>query len=311
VSVATKTLRRESATTGATAPPDRRSRRPIRISNVLASSFIFVAAMVWILPVVWAFYTSLRPYNETAKYGYVSLPHHLTTTNFTTAWRQSGMLKYFVNSVIVTVPAVILTLVLASFVAYILSRFNFRMNIPLLILFTAGNLLPPQVLITPLYRMYLTIHLPHVLSSSGLMYNSYTGLIVINVSFQVGFCVFVLSNYMKTIPHEITEAGLIDGASLWTRYWRLTMPLCRPALAALATLLTTWIYNDFFWAYVLISSGKKRPITSALANLQGQFFVNQNRLAAGALLAAIPTLFVYVLLQKQFIAGLSLGSTKG
>jgi multiple sugar transport system permease protein len=212
---------------------------------------------------------------------------------------------------IVTVPAVILTLVLASFVAYVLSRFNFRLNIPLLILFTAGNLLPPQVLITPLYRMYLTIHLPHLLSSSGLMYNSYTGLIVINVSFQVGFCVFVLSNYMKTIPYEITEAGLIDGASLWTRYWRLTMPLCRPALAALATLLTTWIYNDFFWAYVLISSGKKRPITSALANLQGQFFVNQNRLAAGALLAAIPTLVVYVLLQKQFIAGLSLGSTKG
>jgi multiple sugar transport system permease protein len=89
------------------------------------------------------------------------------------------------------------------------------------------------------------------------------------------------------------------------------MPLCRPALAALATLLTTWIYNDFFWAITLISNGNKRPITSALQNLQGQFVTNQNMIAAAALLAAVPTLVVFVLLQKQFIAGLSLGSSKG
>jgi multiple sugar transport system permease protein len=144
-----------------------------------------------------------------------------------------------------------------------------------------------------------------------LLYNSYAGLIVINVSFQLGFCVFVLSNYMKTIPGEMYEAAVVDGASLWTRYWRLTLPLCRPAMAAMATLLTTWIYNDFFWAITLISTGNKRPITSALANLQGQFVSNQNEIAAAALIAAIPTLVVYVLLQKQFIAGLSLGASKG
>ena len=104
---------------------------------------------------------------------------------------------------------------------------------------------------------------------------------------------------------------MVDGASLWTQFWRLTLPLCRPALAALATLLTTWIYNDFFWATVLMSTGDKRPITSALNNLQGQFVSNQNLIAAAALIAAIPTLLVYVTLQKQFIAGLSLGSAKG
>jgi len=98
---------------------------------------------------------------------------------------------------------------------------------------------------------------------------------------------------------------------VWTQYWRIIMPLCRPALAALATLLTTWIYNDFFWAITLVSHGNRRPITSALANLQGQFVSNQNLIAAAALMAAIPTLLVYVLLQKQFIAGLSLGSSKG
>jgi multiple sugar transport system permease protein len=131
------------------------------------------------------------------------------------------------------------------------------------------------------------------------------------VAFQMGFCVFVLSNYMKAIPHEIYEAALVDGASLWTRFWKLTMPLSRPALAALATLLTTWIYNDFFWAITLMSTGDKRPITSALANLQGEFVTNQNLVAAAALIAAVPTLLVYLFLQRQFIAGLTLGATKG
>jgi multiple sugar transport system permease protein len=153
--------------------------------------------------------------------------------------------------------------------------------------------------------------LPEFISSSGSMYNSIFGLIVINVIFQVGFCVFVLSNYMRTIPQEMYEAALVDGASLWTRYWNLTLPTIRPALAALATLLTTWIYNDFFWAITLISTGKNRPITSALTDLQGEFVANQNMIAAAALMAAVPTIIIFLVLQKQFIAGLTLGSTKG
>jgi multiple sugar transport system permease protein len=286
-------------------------RRKVERKHVGSHVFLIIMTVLWTTPLLWAMYTSLRPYSETAKYGYLSLPRHLTFSNFTDAWSQADVVHYFWNSVIITLPAVVLTLGLASCVAYVLSRFSFWFNIPLLIIFVSANLLPPQVIITPLYRIYLTIHVPHFISSNGLLYNSYAGLIVINTAFQLGFCVFVLSNYMKTIPNEITEAALVDGASVWTRYWKLTLPLCRPALAALATLLTTWIYNDFFWAITLISSGNKRPITSALANLQGQYFINQNLLAAGALITAVPTLVVYVLLQKQFIAGLSLGSSKG
>ncbi|WAX57943.1 carbohydrate ABC transporter permease [Jatrophihabitans cynanchi] len=286
-------------------------RRGRGLSSALAQLFMIAACVLWILPIGFALYVALRPYSETSKYGYVAMPHHITLSNFQQAWTQSNMLRFFENSVLITVPAVIITLVLASFVAFVVSRFSFRFNIALLIMFTAGNLLPQQVIITPLYRLYLQVHLPHFLSESGLLYNSLTGLVVINVSFQLGFCVFVLSNFMKTLPAEIYEAALVDGASVWSRYWRLTLPLCRPALAALATLLTTWIYNDFFWAITLIQTGNKRPITAALANLQGQFVANQNLIAAAALMAAIPTLVVYVLLQKQFIAGLSLGSTKG
>jgi multiple sugar transport system permease protein len=291
-----------------TAPTRRRALTP---GSVAAQVFMIVAVVLWIAPVAFALYVSLRPIKETDRLGYVSLPHSLTFKNFTNAWTQSDMGRFFLNSLWITLPAVVITLVMASAVAFVVSRLNFKFNIALLIMFTAGNLLPQQVIITPLYRLYLYIHLPHFISSSGLLYDSRAGLIVINVSFQLGFCVFVLSNYMKTIPVDIDEAAIVDGATLWMRYWRITLPMCRPAMAALATLLTTWIYNDFFWAITLISTGNRRPITSALANLQGQFVTNQNMIAAAALMAAIPTLVVYVLLQKQFIAGLALGSSKG
>ena len=291
--------------------PGQPTGRRLRPGSVAAQVFMIVAAALWILPIIFALYVALRPYSQTAKYGYLAWPHGLTFQNFKDAWTQSDMLHFFLNSVRITVPAVIITLFLASCVAYVVAQIGFRFNVAMLILFTAGNLLPQQVLITPLYRLYLSVHVPTFLSSSGSLYNSYTGLVVINVSFQLGFCVFVLSNYMRTIPVDMYEAALLDGATLWTRFWRLTLPMCRPALAALATLLTTWIYNDFFWAIVLMSSGDKRPVTSALANLQGQYVTNQNLIAAAALIAAIPTLIVYLLLQKQFVAGLSLGSTKG
>ncbi len=275
------------------------------------TAFMIAVCVAWLLPVLFALYVSFRPYAETSQYGYVSLPHHLTFANYANAWTQSDMLRFFSNSLLITVPAVIVTLLLASMVAFVVTRVNLKVNLALLLLFTAGNLLPPQVIITPLYRLYLLIPLPPFLSSSGYLYDSYVGLIVINVAFQTGFCVFVLSNYMRTIPGEMYEAAEVDGAGLWARYWRMTMPLCRPALAALATLLTTWIYNDFFWAITLISTGGKRPVTSALANLQGQFVSNQNLIAAAAMIVAVPTLVVYLLLQRQFIAGLTLGSTKG
>jgi multiple sugar transport system permease protein len=284
---------------------------PRRTGRIAAYGLMIGASVLWVIPLLFALYISFRPYSETSQYGYVSLPHSLTLSNYINAWTQADLPRFFINSVEITVPAVILTLFLASMVAFVVVRADIRINVALLLLFTAGNLLPQQVIITPLYRLYLLIPLPGFISSSGLLYDSIAGLVVINVAFQVGFCVFVLSNYMRTIPDEMYEAAQVDGASMWSRYWRLTLPLCRPALAALATLLTTWIYNDFFWAITLMVTGSKRPITSALANLQGQFVSNQNLIAAAAVMAAIPTLIVYLLLQKQFIAGLTLGATKG
>lgn len=273
--------------------------------------FLLVTALVWLAPLLWAFYTSLRPFESTFIEGYWSVAGEYNFDNYLEAWDQGEMWKFFINTMIITIPAVIVTLWMASMAAFGLSRFSFRFNLILLMLFTAGNLLPQQVIITPLYRMFLAIPLPDWLASSGVMFDSAFGIITIHVAFQMGFCTFVLSNYMKALPKDLNEAAFVDGASVWRQYWSIILPLSRPPLAALATLQFTWIYNDFFWALVLMTTGAKRPITSALQNLSGTFFTDNNLIAAGSLLAAIPTLIVFMVLQRQFVAGLTLGSTKG
>ncbi|MDX3118942.1 carbohydrate ABC transporter permease [Streptomyces scabiei] len=287
-----------------------KKRAPVRPARVLLHTFLVVTALAWLAPLLWAVFAALRPYAETSDKGYVSWPDKLSLDNFKNAFEQSDMMHYFGNTLIIAAPAVLFTLLLASMVAFYVSRFDFRLNIALLLVFTAGNLLPQQVIITPLYRLYLLVDLPGI-TVSGKLYDSALGLVLIHVAFQSGFCAFVLSNYMRMLPHELTEAALVDGASVWRMYWQIVLPLCKPAMAALATLLSIWIYNDFFWAIVLISTGENMPITSALNNLSGQYFTDPNLVAAGALLTAIPTLIVYFVLQRQFVSGLTLGANKG
>jgi multiple sugar transport system permease protein len=283
----------------------------VRWQRYVLHGVLISLAVVWLFPILWTLFTALRPYGDVIRDGAVAWPAHLNFDNFVEAWNAGSLPKYFVNTIVVAVPGVILTLWVSSMLAYVFSRFSFRLNLPLLMMFTAGNLLPPQVIIVPLYRIYLALPLPRLISDSGLLYDSLFGIVLIHVIFQTGFCTFVLSNYMRTISRELTEAALVDGASLWTIYRRIILPLCRPALAALATLEFTFIYNDFFWALVLLKSGDKRPITSALNNFQGSFFTDQNVLAAMSFMVALPTIVVYLVLSKQFVRGLTLGSTKG
>jgi multiple sugar transport system permease protein len=285
----------------------RRVRRP---RNALVHAFLVIMAALWLFPLAWAVYQSLRPYGETAA-APVAFPQTLTIDNYVNAWNQAELPHFYVNTLLVTIPAVVIVLLVASMVAFALTRFNFRFGLPLLMLFTAGNLLPPQVIIVPLYKIYNAVPLPKPVSDNGLLYDQFVGIILIHIVFQLGFCVFVLGNYMRTLSKELIEASLVDGAGVWTIYRRVILPLCRPALAALATLEFTFIYNDFFWALLLMFTGDKRPITSALNNLQGLFFSNTNLLAAGSILVAVPTILVFAALQKQFVRGLSLGSTKG
>ncbi|WP_374454533.1 carbohydrate ABC transporter permease [Nocardioides sp.] len=281
-----------------------------RRRGVIATVVMALLALLWLFPLVWALVNSFREYDYTQVHGYLSFGGW-TTSNYEQAWSQADFGLHMKNSLLVTVPAVLLTLWLSSMVAFVLARFSYRFNLTLLGVFLAANLLPPQALLIPVFRMFREIPLPYFLSDSGSMLNSFWALILVNTAFQMGFCTFVLSNYMKTLPYEIYESAELDGASVWRQYWQLTMPLVRPALAALATLQVTWIYNEFFWAIVLIQQGDKLPVTSALNNLRGEFFTDTNLVAAGSIIVALPVLVVFFALQKQFVSGLTLGSTKG
>ena len=277
--------------------------------DTFISIFIGIFAFVWIFPILWTVWTSLRPYNDIISYGIFSWPRRLTFDNYINAIQEMKIGVYLLNSLLVTVPSVILTLFFGSLVAFVVTRYQYKFNLGLLLLFTAGNMLPIVLTYIPVFWMFIWIG--ELFGNRNLLYNNYGGLILVHVGFQVGFATFVLSSYMKTIPKEISESATINGANVFRHYWNVILPLLRPALAALSVLMTTWIYNEFFWALVLMSDDSKRPITSALRRLQGQYVTDFNLLAAGAIIAAAPTVIMFFVLRKQFIAGLTLGSTKG
>ena len=277
--------------------------------DAVISLFIGIFAFVWMIPILWTFWTSLRPYADIIQKGVFSRPSTLNLANYAEAYRQMEIWGYLKNSFVVAIPAVGLTLFFGSLLAFVVTRYSFKFNLYLLLLFTAGNLLPVQLVYAPLFKMY--IWFGDLVGNRNILYDSYLGLILVHVSLQVGFATFVMSSYMKTIPKEISESAMVDGASVFRHYWNVILPLLRPPLAALSVLMTTWIYNEFFWAIVLIKSDNKRPITSALGRLQGEFVTDFNLLAAGAIMAALPTLIIFFILKRQFVSGLTLGSTKG
>ncbi|WP_282004958.1 carbohydrate ABC transporter permease [Propioniciclava sinopodophylli] len=277
--------------------------------RVILYVFLTLMALLWLLPMLLALYNSFREFGYTLEHGYVSFGG-FTLDNYPNAWRRGGFSMSFGNSAIITIVAVIVTLALSSSMAFVLARVKMRFNFTLLAIFVAANLLPPQSLLSPIYRIFRSMPLPQWLSESGSLLDTHASVILINVAFQTGFCTFVLRNYMIGLPAAMYEAAEIDGASLWRQFYGITLPLIRPALAALATLQVAWIYNEFFWATVLLQSGDKMPVTSSLNNLKGTFFTDANLLSAGSIIAALPVLLIFFVLQKQFVSGLTLGATK-
>jgi multiple sugar transport system permease protein len=161
-------------------------------------------------------------------------------------------------------------------------------------------MLPIQILLLPVFRLVDILH----------FYNTYWAVIMIHTSFQIGFCTFILRNYMRTIPGEILEAARMDGCNEFRIYTQIMMPLSLPALAAIATLEFTWIFNDFLWALILIQSDGLKPVTTGLAALQGQYVQDWTVIIAGTLTATLPTVLVFLFFQRYFIKGLTLGSGK-
>jgi multiple sugar transport system permease protein len=301
-------------TTVDVAAVERARRGGVKPMRVLLYVVLTVLALGWLLPIGTAVYSSFRYFEaDTQVNGVFSWPESLTLENYRDAWNVGDIGSHFLKTAFIVLPALVLILLLASCVAFACTRYSWKFNIFFLMLFTAGNLMPVQVIFQPLFQIYKRVPLPDFLSDTdtGNLLGTKIAVILIHVAFQVGFCTFVLSNYMKTIPKEISEAAVVDGASLPRQFFQVILPLTRPALAALATLEFTWLYNDFFWGANLLNQGAERPITSSIAVLNGQYATDYNLIAAASIMIALPTLAVYLALQKHFISGLTLGATKG
>jgi multiple sugar transport system permease protein len=276
----------------------KRNWRPLRIA--LFYIVLVPALLIWLVPIFMTLLTSVRSLDDITLNGPFNWPSSIEWSNFEQAWTTGGLRTFMTNSFIVTIPALIICLSLSSLAGFALARFRFKGNLIIYFTFVGGSLLPFQILMLPVYRLSNTLNL----------YDTYWALIIFHGAFQIGFCTFVLRNFIRTIPGEIFDAARIDGASEFRIYRQHVLPLTLPALAALATLEFTWIFNDYLWALILIQRESLKPVTTGLASLRGEFIQAYNIQFAGTLIAVIPTVLLFAFLQRYFIQGLTMGSGK-
>ena len=285
---------------GALPPYQPRRKWRFHPMSLLFYVFVIPFTLIWLVPLFMTIITAFRDLDSIVQDGPWALPNGLHWSNFSEAWNRGGLSRYMLNSFIITIPVLFFTLMLSSMSGFALARYRFRGNLLIYFTFVGGTLLPFQILMLPVFRLANVLNL----------YDTYWVLIIFHTAFQLGFCTFVLRNFIRTIPTEIFDAAKIDGASDF-RLWRQhVLPLSLPSLAALATLEFTWIFNDYLWALVLIRSDDLKPVTTGLSQLMGQYQREWNVLFAGTLIAVIPTVILFVFLQRFFIQGLTMGSNK-
>ena len=260
-----------------------------------------VALLVWLLPLLAVAITSVRSASDITAGNYWGWPtdFHMVE-NYTAIFTNSPIGQYILNSFKVTIPTVIGTLALSCMTGFALGVYRFRAAVPLFFLFIAGNFIPFQILMVPVRDLTLELG----------VYNTTTGLVLFHVAFQTGFCTLFMRNFIKALPRELIEAARVEGVSEYRIFWYVVLPLMRPAIAALAVLIFTFIWNDYFWATVLTQSSDTQPVTAGLYSLNGQWVAAWHLVSAGSIVAALPPVLMFFLMQRHFIAGLTLGAVK-
>ena len=278
--------------------------RPIQQSTPLAqwvyTIALPVALLIWLFPLLGVALTSLRPASDLAQGNYFGMPSGIAWENYVFIFTQTPIGQYMMNSLWVTVPTVIGAVSLSLMTGFALAVYGFRGNILVFFMFVAGNFVPFQILMVPVRDMTLNLG----------MYDTWYGLALFHIAFQTGFCTLFMRNFIKALPFELVEAARVEGVSEWRIFWFIVLPLMRPAIAALSVLVFTFIWNDFFWATVLTQGVDSQPITAGLSSLNGQWIAQWHLVSAGSILAALPPVLMFFMMQKHFIAGLTLGAVK-
>lgn len=268
--------------------------------NDAISALLFFFAIAWLLPIFWTVWSSFRPYTEILSDGLFSLPNRLTLENYMKALEKMAVLKYFFNTLIILIPSVFFILFFGSIAAFGLLKYRVRFKKSIFVLFTAGSLLPAQFIYYPIFKMYISVG--DFFGNKTLLYDNYFGVILVHIALQTGFAAFVLQSHIESIPREISEAALVDGAGVFRHFYSVILPLLRLPLISLGIFFTVWIYNDFFWAWSLLKRDQFFPITTSLTRVGAfsRIIPDPNVLAAGAVLVALPLFILYLTLRKYF-----------
>ena len=277
--------------------PIERSSPPKRYLYYVA---VVVALVAWLLPLLAVLLTSIRSAEDLNMGNYWGWPKEWKFSNYIEIFQATPLARYLFNSVVITLPAVFCAIALATLGGYALAKFKFRGNLLMFCIFVGGNFVPFQILMVPVRNMTLRF---------GLL-DTYWALILFHLAFQTGFCTLFMRNFISTLPNALIESARVEGVNEFKIFWHIIVPLLRPALAALAVLLFTFVWNDYFWALVLVQSDSVKPITTGIASLRGQWLASWQLISAGSVVAALPPVAMFFILQRQFIAGLTLGAVK-
>jgi multiple sugar transport system permease protein len=261
-----------------------------------------LALFIWLLPLLGIAITSIRPSSDLASGNYFGVPSGFALVeNYTAVFKNSNIGRYILNSFLVTIPTVIGAVALSCLTGYALAVYKFKSNLIVFFMFVAGNFVPFQILAIPVRDFTLKMG----------MYNTITGLVLFHIAFQTGFCTLFMRNFIKALPFALIESARVEGVSEWKIFSRIVLPLMRPAIAALSVLIFTFIWNDYFWATIMATDASVRPVTAGISELKGQWKVAWELITAASIIAALPPVAMFFLMQRHFIAGLTLGATKG
>jgi multiple sugar transport system permease protein len=263
---------------------------------------LLAALLLWMAPILGVLLTSTHSADTIFMGRYWTLPGDLSVLdNYQGAVMRTEMPRYLLNSLLMAGASVALTLLLSTMAGYVLARHAFPGNMLLLALFIGGNFVPHQILMIPVRQLMV---------STGL-FDTLWALIAFHSAFQTGFATLFMRNFIRKLPTELFEAARNEGATEFQILIRVVVPLVRPALAALGVLTFTFVWNDYFWAVVLTQSDAVRPATLGLSAMRGQWETSWNLVSAGAIVVALPPVLLFLLMQRHFVAGLTMGATKG
>ncbi len=257
-------------------------------------------ALVCVYPLVWVLLTSLK-YTRELYADPFGLPAHWKWSNYQEAWVHAKMGLYFLNSVVLTIGSLILVLLLAATAAFALARFEFRLKGLVWGYILFGFLIPHSILLVPLAIFTRRIGL----------YNNLGGLALVYAAVGIPWNVFFLRAFMETIPKELEEAAIMDGAGMWSVFWRIIVPLSQPALATMATFHFLSAWSEYILALVLTGTTESRTLPVGISLLEGHFTSNEPGVAAGMAITIVPVVLAFAFLQRYVIKGMTAGALKG